>query len=408
LECIVIQRILPSIFFILPSILVGVSIAPSAAVAGNWSFQGLGDLPGGSVNSRARAVSADGSVVVGYGYSASGQEAFRWTSATGMVGLGDLPGGLDWPAASFASGGGGVSADGSVIVGFGTSASGEEAFRWTASGGMVGLGDVPGGRFYSNAYGVSADGSVVVGSSDSDRLGNVIYLTGNEAFRWTAESGMVGLGDLPGGEKHSGARGISADGSIIVGFGASASGDEAMRWTESGGMVGLGDLPGGAFESRALGISADGSVIVGWGQSGSGEEAFRWTSATGMVGLGDLPGGAFTSTAQATSADGSVIVGTSESSSGVEVFYWTQSTGMLSLKQLLTDTGTDLTGWSLTFATAISGDGNTIVGYGTNSLGQTEAWIATYAVPEPSSYALAALGAFGLAFFARRGTTGQR
>ena len=35
----------------------------------------------------------------------------------------------------------------------------------------------------------------------------------------------------------------------------------------------------------------------------------------------------------------------------------------------------DTTGWKLTHATAISGDGRTIVGYGTNPSGQTEGWV---------------------------------
>ncbi len=56
-----------------------------------------------------------------------------------------------------------------------------------------GLGDLPGGRFSSYASGVSADGSVVVGSSESTAMFTV------EAFRWTQSTGMVGLGDLPGG-----------------------------------------------------------------------------------------------------------------------------------------------------------------------------------------------------------------
>jgi probable HAF family extracellular repeat protein len=57
-------------------------------------------------------------------------------------------------------------------------------------------------------------------------------------------------------------------------------------------FTGLGDLPGGSFISLANGVSADGSVVVGRGASASGNEASRWTSGTGMVGLGDLPGGA--------------------------------------------------------------------------------------------------------------------
>jgi len=48
----------------------------------------------------------------------SGGEAFRWTSATGMVGLGDLPGDKT------SSTGESVSADGNVVVGWSWSTSG--------------------------------------------------------------------------------------------------------------------------------------------------------------------------------------------------------------------------------------------------------------------------------------------
>src|SRR5262245_56570228 len=89
------------------------------------TLQSLGDLPGGGFYSRANAVSADGSVVVGNSDSGKGQfgEAFRWTAAGGMVGLGDLPGG------DFYSDATGVSADGSVVVGTTYSSSGLEPFR---------------------------------------------------------------------------------------------------------------------------------------------------------------------------------------------------------------------------------------------------------------------------------------
>jgi probable HAF family extracellular repeat protein len=48
---------------------------------------------------------------------------------------------------------------------------------------------------------------------------------------------------------------VSADGSVVVGYGNSDSGFQAFRWTEDAGMVGLGDLPGGPFGSTALGVS---------------------------------------------------------------------------------------------------------------------------------------------------------
>ncbi len=107
----------------------------------------------------------------------------------------------------------------------------------------------------------------------------------SQAFRWTESGGMVGLGDLPGGDSYSDASDVSADGSVIVGRSNSVNGGEAFRWTESGGMVGLGDLPGGDSYSDASGVSADGSVIVGRSNSVNGYEAFRWTQETGMVSL---------------------------------------------------------------------------------------------------------------------------
>ena len=50
-----------------------------------------GPLPGGPFQSKANIASAEGSVIVGYGYSASGIEAFRWTSSGGMVGCSASP-----------------------------------------------------------------------------------------------------------------------------------------------------------------------------------------------------------------------------------------------------------------------------------------------------------------------------
>ena len=87
-----------------------------------------------------------------------------------------------------------------------------------------------------------------------------------------------GLGDLPGGGFYSTASGVSADGSVVVGYSRCASGYEAFRWTQAGGIVGLGDLAGGSFNSYAQDVSADGSVVVGWGRNPSGnDEAWRAT-----------------------------------------------------------------------------------------------------------------------------------
>lgn len=333
------------------------------------SIQGLGDLPGGSYESKAYGVSADGSKVTGDSGSTNYYDAFQWTAAGGMQNLNT--------AANSYSFGKAISGDGSVVVGELRTWSGQvEAYRWTSSG-STGLGFLP-GAIKSSAFGASADGSVVIGVS---------YYQDLEAFRWTSTGGMMGLGDLPGGTNYSWARGVSADGTIVVGHGNSASGQEAFRWTSSTGMVGLGDFEGGKFESRANAVSADGSVIVGYGYSAQGQQAFIYTAENGMTSIG-------AGYANAVSADGSVVVGANSSGA----FYWTQAGGMQNLRDLLVSLGADVRTWNgslwnLTTATGISADGKTIVGYGYNGItSTTEAWIAT--IPEPATILLLTLGGF--------------
>ncbi len=137
---------------------------------------------------------------------------------------------------------------------------------WSQS--ITWLGTLGGGG--SGAFGVSADGSVVVG---------VAYNAAGEyrAFRWTAAGGMQDLGTL-GGDL-SGARGVSADGSVVVGWAENADWQwRAFRWTASGGMEDLnttyaGLLTNGSVLSVASAISPDGRYIVGWG----------WNAATGRT-----------------------------------------------------------------------------------------------------------------------------
>ena len=254
------------------SVVVGYSVMSLGYEPFRWTSGGgmvaLGDLAGGTHDTRAYGVSADGSVVVGSGSSTSGGEAFRWTSGGGMIGLGYLPGG------SLSSGAKGVSADGSVVVGSSNIPPLlTEAFRWTSGGGMVGLGMfVSGGNSF--ARGVSADGLAIVGASTSG--------AGAEAFRWTSGGGMVGLGDLPGGPFASTAIAASADGSVVVGHSSVATGFNVFIWDQANGMRALDqvlnyrgvDLTGWTLK-EAGGISADGTIIVGYGDhAGFGQEAW--------------------------------------------------------------------------------------------------------------------------------------
>lgn len=342
-------------------------LGPSTSQAA--SFFGLGDLPGGNFGSFALSVSADGSSVVGEGTSASGKEAFVWTTESGMIGLGDLSGGV------FRSRAQSVSADGSIIVGDSSSALGpSEAFIWDQSSGMTGLGGLTSSSSSSIAVDVSGDGTIAVGLAD-----------GAEAFTWNANDGMTGLGFFPGGDV-SLAGAISGDGSTVVGSSNSPVGSfgRAAVWTATGQILDIGDFAGGRNESNAIDVSHDGSTVVGWGTRDTRIEAFVWNSGNGMLGLGTLSGDSF---AQAVSGDGSLVVGTSGPSNGREAFMWDATSGMRSLSELLTVQGVDLTGWTLQEATGISFDGTVIVGRGINPSSQPEAWVVnlTTVVPEPNS-----------------------
>jgi uncharacterized membrane protein len=106
------------------------------------------------------------------------------------------------------------------------------------------IGFLPGAT-NSLAYAITADGATVVGqiSTTTDSKNDT------QAFRWTAQDGIVKLGDLPGGCVCSFAYGVFNDGQTIVGTGniaraLNAYKTEAFRWTSTGGMEGLGFLPG--------------------------------------------------------------------------------------------------------------------------------------------------------------------
>lgn len=220
-----------------------------------------------------------------------------------------------------------VSANGVWVVWSGPTSMGIEAHRWSATTGFITLGDLPGGWFSSEATGVSDDGLVVVGRGDS---GN-----GIEAFRWVEGVGMSGLGDFPGNVFESIARGVSRDGSVVVGSGRAPiglNGFRPFRWTQATGLVDIGVLPSG-LNGAALGVSYDGLVVVGVSQSGPGEQAFRWVDGAGMTGLGDLPGGGFFSVAEAVSGDGQTVVGAGSNSLS-EPFRWRNSEGMIGLGSL--------------------------------------------------------------------------
>lgn len=278
--------------------------------------------------------------------------------AASFTPLGDLPGGSVFGLAYSISGTGRT-----TVVGFSSSSSGNEPFRWTNDGGLLGLGhlnEIEGSFNDGSARGVTADGSTVVGYSNG------------EAFRWTSKDGMVSLGV-------GAAWAVSADGRTIAGNAELVAGQSSAGvWTDAAGFVSLG------FQGLPFGISADGNVVVGERQIPYQQgallfttEAFRWTSDGGAVGLGDLPGGAYRSSAYGVSADGKVVVGTSDIGRDTvgfqqtEAFLWTEAGGMVGLGHLPG-------GGSSGFAWAASSDGSIVVGESDSANGR-EAFIWTEA-----------------------------
>ncbi len=171
----------------------------------------LGTL--GGTSGAARAVSADGRVIVGNANDAfNRRRAFRWTQQTGMVDIGDL-GGASIEAVA-------VSGDGSIVVGFGLNQYGyRTGFRWTESTGIRVL-PTPEGWLLSAAQDISRNGKVIVGDARDPDM-NLI------AVRWTRR-GMENLNTvysslLSGASALRSARGVSADGRYIVGWGYNAT-----------------------------------------------------------------------------------------------------------------------------------------------------------------------------------------
>lgn len=251
--------------------------------------------------------------------------------AQSFTSLGDLPGSSAYSLASA------VSADGSVVVGTSASSMGLECFTWTAATGIVGQGTIPGGTSWSY-------GHAVAGSSATFVFGGTAYVAaGSEAF-----VNMVGIGDLPGDTFDSAVYGISDDGLTYagVGNGSSASQVAFLKSAGSLGFTALGTLPGDAV-SFGRNISGDGTAVVGY-SDGATRQAFRWSGGT-MTPLGYLAGGS-SSEAWGTNADGSVVVGSSVVGPDMVAFRWTAATGMVGLGNVTKR------------ANACSADGRVVVG----------------------------------------------
>ncbi len=365
----------------------------SYAAHADTSFTGIGDVAGGSFSSLAQGVSGDGLTVVGQGQGANGVNlAVIWTAATGIKTLySTTTNGIAYKASS----------DGKVVVGR-DGGNGARAFRDNVGGQPVFLGGLnPAGSppNQGRSWAISSDASVTVGSVASPASS-----AGEQAFRYTAATGLVPLGFL--GSIHdngisylSEAHDVSGDGSVIVGFSSSSAGQSAFRYTQAGGMTDLGRLAGDTSNYIANGISTDGKVIVGKSlERGS----FMWTEAGGMQLLAGISS---RRSALDTNANGSVIVGFDylPGSGDTTAMFWLGGVEFNLKDYLIAQGNTSVVGWDLRLANGVSDDGLTIVGTGIDPSGNVEGFVAHIsAVPELPSGAMLWVGLLAGGLVSRR------
>lgn len=229
-----------------------------------------------------------------------------------------------------------------------------------------GLGDLPGGIYRSSPADVSADGRVVVGHSESreNALGD-----GREAFVWTPEEGMVGLGFLASNNSNaSQAKAASSDGTVVMGLSRAAGSlaNETFLWTSENGLQGIASPDDGPHSSGAD-LSGDGRIVVGTARGtprgGDAEnEVFRWVEDMGHELLGTIPWLSDPTddvAVQAISRDGTTIVGTQNDgflkrSLNYESFVWREETGFQRI--------VNPTPYHQNFAHAVSDDGAFVTG----------------------------------------------
>ncbi|CAG1009331.1 hypothetical protein PHYC_03689 [Phycisphaerales bacterium] len=210
----------------------------------------------------------------------------------------------------------------------------------------------------------------------------------SEAFRWTATTGIVGLGYANPGDYYSESMAVSRDGTTVVGMSFGPSGAlSAFKWTEAAGMQILPPAPGtGGFSTEASGVNFNGRIIIG--RSGQSGTAAVWRDGQ-VADLGSAPGFSM-SGALAVNDDGSVVAGFLLGGGGGQLAgVWTPERGMETLVNYLAFHGVVVpSGINLLTCTAVSADGRTFAGWtGPPPGGQVrQGFVAT--IPAPGSILL--------------------
>ncbi len=266
---------------------------------------------------------------------------------------------FDLPSGTSATG---VAIVGSEAVVVGTDNTG--VFKWTLSGGIVHLGETT-----STNPRISDDGSRVTATTTVGGISRAAYWSGGTT--WTQIPGLASIS----GSMETSANGLSGDGSTIVGLGwATPGAGHCFSWTSAGGTIDRG----GQFSdpsSNGYSTNGNGSVIVGWKNSLANQRtAARWVNGT-LSFLSYVAPNMTTyslSEAQNTNASGSIVVGYRVWGGDNSAWRWDASTGNGTLLPNLPGETTSAA------ALDVSDDGSIIVGHsGGNVIGGTHSiiWI---------------------------------
>ncbi|MEX2219429.1 MAG: hypothetical protein WD749_11815 [Phycisphaerales bacterium] len=318
--------------------------APLAAVAQQATFA-LVSPENNEEQAAATHVSADGSVVIGWGggYLAPGITVWRWTEATGKVRLGAPPGYVEcYPA--------GLTADGSTLFVNVWQGNVLVLWRWSSTGGWQLVGDIGG-----QVHAVNGDGMVFAGGTT---VGGVA-----RPFRWTGPGGLqvIGpFGTLTGGTY---LRGLSRDGAVLFGTDYTlAASARNYVWSAGGGFHAIPLLPTCQW-GDAVAADRDGSAIVGscaLTQYATPTLPWVWTAAGGVRPVVLTGAGGPQGAATAISGDGMRIAGWYGDYG--PAWLWSPTEGDRRVDALLTELGGNPWGVQIRGVTAISDDGRTLVG----------------------------------------------
>lgn len=355
------RRALPALFSV---------IIAAKAFCASVTFYGVGQLPGGALNSQIRdaVITSTGILAAGNAQqnpaSSSSDTAVIWTPTEGLQTLASLnnvsiPPGSRFETASQISNGNNV-----IAARISTDATGSDVLPalYNPGGPLTAVLGIPQGLVWGAANGVSSNGQTVYGL-DMDPSGNLL------GFRWTVAEGAVQLPAIAGYTSIVPVgRGCSNDGSIDVGAASTATGaifnpgSIAFEYNSASGMSILPLAPGGTW-AGASGIDPSGTYVVGCGDTPANPngEVLLWTNgsvstlgvpaAEAATGIADNFGGV--------TRDGAVVV-----MAGAFGSYIYNSYGWSDLQTALTAGGADLSGWSVLTVLGMNGNGTLVFGNG--------------------------------------------